>query len=121
MRRTSFLLAAGLVAAVAAGPVAAEVDDSAARAACIATCDAALASCQAAADAKAERCRADAFEPCKAWCPCTQFIGAAYFACLQECARCEAAADAIAAACPDASEARAECAAEHRRCTRACE
>lgn len=90
-------------------------------AACAAECDTALEACRAAADAAVERCRTKAFEPCEEWCPCDQFIGAAHFACLLECERCEDEAEDIAADCPPATAAKAECATVHGRCRKQCD
>jgi len=87
---------------------------------CAAGCDTTLAACQAKAASDAAACREKAHEPCKAWCPCDQFIGAAHFACLLECQKCEAEAETIAAKCPEAARAAAPCAETHRRCMQRC-
>ena len=111
-----------LVAASAVARAAPE-DDAEAEvdaAACVAACDAALEACRATADADAEKCRKRAFEACEAWCPCDEYVGAAHFACLLECDKCEGEAEDIAAECPDGSAAKATCAAEHRRCKKDC-
>jgi hypothetical protein len=116
MRRWLIL---GVVVLLGTASLGAAVDADVA--ACVTACDRTRASCEAAAAADVEKCKKDAYAPCEEWCPCTQFIGAAHFACLLECERCEDDAEVVAARCPDGSEARATCAAAHRRCTRECE
>jgi hypothetical protein len=120
MRAAGVVLVALLVATAGAGSGLAAEHAGGDAEACVAACDAALDACRARADAKVEACRQRAFEPCKQWCPCDQFIGAAHFACLLECDRCTRQAEGVAAECPDGSAAKAACAADHRRCKRAC-
>jgi hypothetical protein len=105
-----------LIVAILVAPALAAAADPA----CVTECDKTLDACRAKADADADACRKKAHEPCNQWCPCDQFIGAAHFACLQECQRCTAEADRDAARCPDGSAAKAQCAAAHRRCLRHC-
>lgn len=121
--RWSFAIALTVVFAFTASAVpeaALDEESQAAVATCLAACTATEEACRAAADAEVERCRTKPFKACEVWCPCTRFIGAAYFHCLLNCDRCTANAKAIAARCADGSDAKAICAQAHRRCTANC-
>lgn len=89
---------------------------------CRAACATADTECQAWIKKTIEDCKKRVMEPCDFWCPCTQYIGAAFFACAQECDTCRWEALPIAEACGDKrGEYEATCAAQRKRCEGLCE
>jgi len=112
------LLSAALLLAAAVGRAQeAEPDPRQCRAACAQTAE----RCIADATTGVEQCRETVRAPCDVWCPCTQFIGAAYFNCRLNCETCEAQiADALADCETKGQANRAECERARATCQRDC-
>jgi hypothetical protein len=90
-------------------------------AACRTDCKRTTEQCTADALASTKECRDTANAPCQPWCPCTQFIGAAYFNCQLNCETCQKQVKAPLAACDEKGKANtAECSQQRSSCQRDC-
>jgi hypothetical protein len=91
-------------------------------AACRTDCKRTTEQCTADALASTKECRDTANAPCQPWCPCTQFIGAAYFNCQLNCETCQTQVAAPLADCDEqGKEDAAECVQWGRKCERDCQ
>jgi hypothetical protein len=94
-----------------------EIDAEQCRTACVHAAE----RCSAEAALTTEECKNTVSAPCKVWCPCTQFIGAAYFNCQLKCETCEAeTADPLAECSQTGETAAAECVRKRATCERDC-
>jgi hypothetical protein len=94
-----------------------DFDPAACRAACTQTAE----QCATDAVASTEACKETARAPCAPWCPCTRFIGAAYFNCQLNCETCQKQIVAPLAACDAKGKAdAAECNQQRGSCQRDC-
>jgi hypothetical protein len=71
--------------------------------------------------ASTEACKEAASAKCAPWCPCTRFIGAAYFNFQLNCETCQKQVKAPLAACDEKGKANtAECSQQRSSCQRDC-